>query len=569
MKRLTKPMMAGSFALLMLLAPLAVWSQQRTASTDTRYTCPMHPHYIATDPDGVCPICGMDLVPVREGAPAANNADSSIVVPAEMLQSMGVRTAPAAFQRIERTLRAFGVVEANERLESVAVSRFEGWIADLTVRAEGDAVQPGALLFSVYSPELIAAQKELLAAVATSNPDRQAAVRQRLRSLGMQAPVIDEVLARGEVIEEVPVYAEAGGTVVALEIRAGDYIEPGTPILRLQSYAEVWVMASIPETDLPLVDTGLPVRLHFPSAPAASEQGVIDYVYPTIDPKTRTARVRIVVDNRAGALRPGAYADVAIDLASSSRLAVPTEAILRDSRGAHVVLARGEGRFDVRAVRLGDSGDGFTEVLEGLQAGEQVVVSGQFLLDSEVNLREGFAKLAPAANELSSNSPLATLPIDNRALAELDHAVDMALYFHEALVDRYAIDPYFVQPAVGALEALVSRYDNTRLAPLLKKALAALGAAREVREGAALAAELARLVDALTPWLLEGRPAHYRDQGLSLYEIETAGQRWLQQGGDPLSPYGEGEVVRVDWPGDAHGGHSAPMNPSAADGDAA
>ncbi|MBU2607003.1 MAG: efflux RND transporter periplasmic adaptor subunit, partial [Alphaproteobacteria bacterium] len=443
----------------------------------------------------------------------------------------------------------FGVVETNERLENVSVARLEGWIENLTVRAEGDTVRPGALLYRVYSPDLIAAQKDMLASLTIGNATRIAAVGQRLRSLGMQSAVIARLTETRTVIERVPVYAESGGTVAQLQVREGDYIKPGTPILRLQSYAGVWVMASIPETDLPLIDSGLAVRLDFPSAPEAPGKGVIDYIYPTIDPKTRTAKVRIEVDNAAGYLRPGAYADIAIEMASEARLSVPTEAILRDSRGASVIIAQGDGRFAGRDVQTGVSAGGRTEILEGLIQGERVVASGQFLLGSEANLREGLAKFqGPSSMTAGPDTPLSELPVNAATLAEIDHFTDTALYFHEALTQGYRIDPYFVDPALGLGQTLRGRFAETQLVPMLEDAEAALRAAKETREGAALAAELTRLMEALESWLLQGAPAHYRDAGLSLFKDVGSGRLWLQEGETPRNPYGDGEAERIAWP---------------------
>ena len=549
------------------------------------YTCPMHPHYISTDPDGSCPICGMDFVPASkaDGAAGANEilyyknpmglpdtspvpkkdsmgmdyipvyaseaAASGVRVAPEMIQTMGIRTVRVEAAAFGRSLRAFGTVETNDRLENVSVARLEGWIDTLTVRAEGDTVRPGALLYRVYSPDLIAAQKDYLNAFTIGNEKRIAAVRQRLRSLGMQDAAINRVAETRTVIERVPVYAEAGGTVAALEVREGDYVKPGTPILRLQSYAGVWVMAAIPETDLPLIDTSLPVRLSFPSAPEAPDTGVIDYIYPTIDPKTRTAQVRIEIDNTAGYLRPGAYADITIDIAGEARLSVPSEAILQDSGGAHVIIALGDGRFASRKVTTGIRAQGRTEILSGLIPGDEVVASGQFLLDSEANLREGLAKLqAPAAIAAGPDTPLSDLPIDAATLASIDHFTDMALYFHEALIDGYRIDPRFVDPALGLGEPLRARFAQTKLELVLNEAEAALRAAKIASDANALAAELARLMTALEPWLLDGAPVHYREAGLTLFKETGTGRLWLQEGTTPRNPYTDGPAEPVAWP---------------------
>ncbi|WP_430404228.1 efflux RND transporter periplasmic adaptor subunit [Hyphomonas sp.] len=583
-------------------------AEAASASETAQYTCPMHPHYISTDADGSCPICGMDLVPAspadgtKSGATGQilyykhpmgkadtspipkkdsmgmdyiavyadqSRTDGSIVVDPEMIQTMGVRIAPVEVANFGRSLRAFGTVETNERLENVAVSRIEGWIEDLRVRAEGDTVRPGALLYRVYSPDLIAAQKDYLNSLQIGNDNRISSVKQRLRSLGMQTTTINRLTETRKVIERVPVYAEAGGIVASLQVREGDFIKPGTPILRLQSYSGVWIIASVPEQDLALVDTGMPVRLSFPSAPGAPAEGRINYIYPEIDPKTRTGEVRIEVDNAAGYLRPGAYANISMDLGSEPRLSVPTEAILRDSRGSHVILAFGEGRFAGRTVETGLNAKGRTEILAGLASGEQVVASGQFMLDSEVNLREGLSKLqAPIAMMTGPDTPLAELPVDATTLTEIDHFTDMALYFHEALRDDYKIDPYYVDPAIGLSETLKIRYANTKLVPILTDAEAALRAAKSAVEGDALAVELSRLMTALKPWLIDGTPIHYRDSGLTLYKEAGTERLWLQEGGEPSNPYGDSPAEIVDWPNpmaDMDSGRSerAPADPRA------
>ena len=528
--------------LLFLVSSLVLLVGAADLRAEDQYTCPMHPHYISTDPDGTCPICGMDLVPLKKDAMAAGGG---ISVESAMLQTMGVRTATVATARFGEQVRAFGNVESNTRLEAVSVSRLEGWIEDLTVRAEGDMVRPGALLYRIYSPTLIAAQKDLIAALKIGNEARIAAVRQRLRSLGMQPGTIARVAESRTVAERVPVYAEAGGTVLRLEARDGTYVRPGTPILRLQSYAEVWVIASVAEQDIEFIDTGMPASLRFPSAARAPREGRVDFIYPTIDARTRTARVRIEVDNSAGHLRPGAYADVTFERGGDERLSVPKEAVLRDSRGAHVILALGEGRFTSRAVEIGASSSERTEIVSGLVAGDRVVASGQFLLDSEINLREGMAKFGRPP--LSLQTPLSELPLDGSNLALLDHFVDAALYLHEALTDRYQVDATFLEPTLKIGAILRVEYANSQLVPIIDSSVRALQGAQKARSGPLLAQQLSALVTALEPWLLRGAPAHYRNVGLILYRDKN-GKLWLQQGGPARNPYGTESFSRVEWP---------------------
>ena len=520
-----------------------------TAVEAQQYTCPMHPHYISSDPDGTCPICGMDLVPVAQEAPQSS-ASGGIAVSPEMIQTMGIRIVPVERMSFGQTLRAFGTVETNERLENVSVSRLEGWIDDLRIRAEGDIVNKGALLYRIYSPDLISAQKDYINSLAIGNENRIAAVRQRLRSLGMQGATIDQLQDTKTVIERVPVYAEASGIVSHLQAREGDYVKPGTAIMRLQSYDAVWIIARVPESDLPFIRTGMSVVLDFPSAPDAVSEGRVDYIYPTIDPVTRTGEVRIEVENADGRLRPGAYADISVAVDLETRLSIPTEAILRDSRGSHVIMSLGDGRFAGRIIETGISVDGRTEVLNGLTLGEQIVGSGQFMLDSEVNLREGLSKLeAPSAATFGPDTPLSQFSSNAQLMTQMDHIVDMALYFHEALIDGYKIDPYFLDPAIKAARDAASQYANTQLSAILDASEDSLLLAQRAGAEAPLAEALFELIRALEPWLIEGAPSHYEEVGLTLFRDEGSHKLWVQEGTSARNPYREnGLGIIIPWP---------------------
>ena len=519
------------------------------------YTCPMHPHYIATDPDGSCPICGMDLVPLEYSDEGISDTDATTVnLAAGMIQTIGVRTQKAKVTELGSTLRAFGSIERNERLENVSVARMEGWIEELLVQAEGDQVTKGQILYRVYSPDLLSAQKDYLAALRIGNRQRISAVEQRLTSLGLQQPLLTTLTTSKKAILNVPVYAESDGTVVDISVRKGDYIKPGTPIVRLQSFENVWVIASIPETDLPLIKHGLSASLKFKSAPDAPAQSRVDYIYPTVNPKTRTARVRLVVPNKSGRLMPGAYVDVEFNIDRGQRLSVPTEAVLRDSRGEHVVLAIGDGRFQSRAITSGISGNGLTEITSGLDEGDSVVISGQFLLDSEVNLREGLSKLAPQSEAVVSDHSLAptasisAMQLDAATLAQIDHFVDAALYIHKTIVDGSEIDPSFVEPAIQLGDSLRARFTGTELDSILEQSQQALQAAQQARSGQLLVQQLDVLLRSLTPWLLEGAPQHYRELDLYWYLDVDSDRQWLQQMGEAKNPYGQGVWQLIKWP---------------------
>jgi Cu(I)/Ag(I) efflux system membrane fusion protein len=520
-------------------------SQPSISQEIVEYTCPMHPHYISTDADGICPVCGMGLVAARLSQ-ATLSAPEDIQVSEGMLQTMGVRVAEVKKTALSRKIRAFGNVQANTRREVVSASRLEGWIENLAVTAEGDTVARGQLLYQIYSPELVAAQKDFLASLNIGNKNRINATGQRLRSLGMQRTAIASLREKRELLERIPVYAEDSGIVQSLEARDGAYVKPGNIVLKLQSYIDVWVIASIVEQDINDVVSGIPVRLNFPSAPSAPATGIVDYVYPTIDPVTRTLKVRIVVKNEQGVLRPGAFADVAFEVERGESLTIPSEAVLYDSLGSHVIISLGEGKFRSRKIQIGNTTEGKSEITAGLNESERVVVSGQFMLDSEANLREGFAKLAPSTSLL--NIPLSELSLDTNDIALIDHFVETAIYFHEALIDQYDIDPHYLSSTITAGEILSKKFPNTRLQTEIVKMQQVLIDVQNTDDGNSLASQLALLTQALSPWLLQEMPTHYHALGIRLYQDVESGHYFIQQGDSPSNPYGPGAVRNIILP---------------------
>ena len=520
-------------------------SQPSISQEIVEYTCPMHPHYISTDADGICPVCGMGLVAARLSQ-ATLSAPEDIQVSEGMLQTMGVRVAEVKKTALSRKIRAFGNVQANTRREVVSASRLEGWIENLAVTAEGDTVARGQLLYQIYSPELVAAQKDFLASLNIGNKNRINATGQRLRSLGMQRTAIASLREKRELLERIPVYAEDSGIVQSLEARDGAYVKPGNIVLKLQSYIDVWVIASIVEQDINDVVSGIPVRLNFPSAPSAPATGIVDYVYPTIDPVTRTLKVRIVVKNEQGVLRPGAFADVAFEVERGESLTIPSEAVLHDSLGSHVIISLGEGKFRSRKIQIGNTTEGKTEITAGLNESERVVVSGQFMLDSEANLREGFAKLAPSTS--LSNIPLSELSLDTNDIALIDHFVETAIYFHEALIDQYDIDPHYLSSTITAGNILSKKFPNTRLQTEIVKMQRVLLDVQNTDDGNSLASQLALLTQALSPWLLQEMPTHYHALGIRLYQDVESGHYFIQQGDSPSNPYGPGAVRNIILP---------------------
>jgi membrane fusion protein, copper/silver efflux system len=534
------------------------WLSPRTANAaplaakkgSQKYTCPMHPHYIANEM-GNCPICGMDLVPLSTGEEdgSANSADNgqrqSITVAAETIQSMGVRTAKVELTSFGRQIRAYGIVKENERLQHVVSNRLDGWIEELKVRAVGDRVTKGMLLYKVYSPELFVSQRDYLSTIKGKSRDaaRTRSTSQRLRSYGVQPKALRELARRGKVMMEMPFYAQSDGVISELNISTGSFVKRGAMIAKIQDYSKVWLMVSIAEQDLGFLTTKSQAEVTFPTLKDRKATAAIDYIYPTVDAASRTGQVRLVIDNKDGLLRPGTYADVVFNVDVRQKLAVPTESLLHSEAGRYVIVAMGEGRFQPRSVKTGITAGGRTEIVEGLTESDEIVVSGQFLLDSESALRESFRKLERL------QTPLPLLTLNNSQMAMVDHLVDAALYLHETQIDGYDVDAKFLQPAHEIRNLLWTKFQHTQLAPVLESAEQAIGKAQKARTNSGVHGALHDLVVSLKPWMLEGKADYYKAKGLNLFEEQDAkGRMWIQLGVKPLNPYGNKKAKLIPWP---------------------
>lgn len=518
------------------------------ASAAEAYTCPMHPHYIANEP-GACPICGMDLVLMEtDGEDPENksithaNSRKAITIPPETIQNIGVRTEPAEIAYFGKDIRSFGLVTENLRLTHAITGRVSGWVEQLSITAVGDEVNPGDLMFTLYSPDLISAQQDYLASLSTNNKGRIRSSAQRLTSMGVGEQVLTALRKNRKRMEKVPFYADAKGIVSDLKISEGSYIKPGSAVATIQSYQSVWVNVSVAEKDLQFIQKGTKATVTFPNLGNTELLSHADYIYPTIEQSSRTGKVRLVLNNTEGLLKPGAYADIIFSTQIDKRLSIPSEAILRSAEGNYVVVAQGEGRFQPQRIKTGLRTRGRTEVLKGLGEGEQVLVSSQFLIDSESSLRESFRKLQ------LGQTPLSLLKISQDQLAMIDHLFDAAIYLHKAQTEEFEPKNNLIQPALQLNAHLVPSFRGTKLQFILEQAEAALIEASAAITRTDQRSALASLVNALRPWLLEGNPSHYRSKGLKLFLDHGTGFYWVQLGGKMLHPYGDGHAVEINIP---------------------
>jgi Cu(I)/Ag(I) efflux system membrane fusion protein len=360
------------------------------------WVAPMDPNYRRDEP-GKSPM-GMDLVPVY--ADDEVSGDEITISPA-VENNLGVRTAPATVRPLWRRISATGYVGYDEKRISHINLRTKGWITRLLVDAQGERVKKDDLLFEFYSPELVNAQKEYLQATKRSDSRLKSGSVEKLLALGMNRAGIEALAKRGKASDNIRVVAPQDGIVTVLNIREGMFVQPNTTIMSLADLSSVWLQAEIFESQAEWVAAGQAAEARLDYLPGEVFTGQVDYVYPVLDPKTRTLRARLLFENSGERLKPNMYARVSIfGKLHPNALSIPREALIRAPDRDRVVVALGDGRFRVFEVMTGmDSGE-FVEILAGIEEGDEVVTSAQFLLDSEASLAGSIQRLDSAPIEL-------------------------------------------------------------------------------------------------------------------------------------------------------------------------
>lgn len=339
------------------------------------------------DHPGKSPFMDMQLVAKMPGEDSSAGA-GSIAIDPRVVQNLGVRLAPVEQGQFARTVDTVGLVAVDEhRIQAMQV-RAAGWVEDLAVRAAGDPVRRGQLLAAVYSPELLAAQQEFLIALSSGDGALIRAARERLALFGLSEGQIARVEKARRTDRRVAYYAPFDGYVMELGARQGAAVQPETVLFQLADLESVWIGVEVPEAQAAWIKAGDTARAELAALPGEHFDGTVDYLYPELSAATRTLKLRLVLRNPGQHLRPGMFASV--HLLGSPRenvLMVPTEAVIKTGSRSVVIVADGAGHFRPAQVRLGAEYNGKSEIVEGLSLGQQVVASGQFLIDSEANLR--------------------------------------------------------------------------------------------------------------------------------------------------------------------------------------
>ncbi|MDP1581593.1 MAG: efflux RND transporter periplasmic adaptor subunit [Candidatus Didemnitutus sp.] len=561
------------------------------------YTCGMHPQIIKNAP-GDCPICGMKLTPIRantvgKAAPGASSGERTIkfykstMIPGEVKttpgkDSMGmdmvpvyededqsgasaIQIDPATIQRmnlktglvsrgpVRRLVRTVGTVEFNEAGHFDVTTKYEGWIEKLLVNTTWSAVKAGDPLFEIYSPDLYNAQLNyLVARRAETEPGALSrAARARLALFDVSDDFVEALVRKGEPSRTYVYRAPTAGVVVEKMAVQGQMMQPGERIYRLADLSSVWVHAQIYERDLGAVVAGQAAEVRASYGAERVYGGTVAQLLPQVEAATRAATARLVIDNADGSLRPGMFVDVRFraELAADAVL-VPDSAVLRSGERNTVFVALDGGSFEPREVKLGARTDDYRyAVLEGLSAGERVVISGQFMLDSESQLREAIQKMLKTAAATSAPSAAASSVGGTVASTELSPAA--------ALIKPLALAAADVAAALAADDFDTYR---TRM-PALRAALdaffkgdehAAHGPLAAFKDGLPVAAELASARKTFEPFStavadLAAVQHLTHTEGLRVYECtmapETGKARWLQRDAGTKNPFYGSEML--------------------------
>lgn len=417
------------------------------------YTCGMHPEIISEEP-GNCPICEMKLTPIKTGNKSGERkilfyrnpmnpeiisdhpqkdemgmdyvpvyedeaySEGIVTIDPEVQQNMNIKTTKVEVKELSSVVVTNGVLQTNETSEYIVTTKINGWIEKLYVNYTGQKVSKGEKLMDIYSPELVSAQQELLTALSYQNSVNNSSIKsiresgnelvknaiRKLELLEVPEAEIKRLIETKEVKTYLTLYAQKSGTVLEKNILEGQKIMAGMPLLKISDLSTLWLMADIYEYELAKIKIGSKAKISFNFFPGKIYEGKVSFIYPTLDPKARTVKIRIELSNN-GELKPSMFANVVIKGIDLGRKPViPENAIIRSGLKNIVILALGNGKFKPQEVKLGGYADGYYQVLDGLSEGNTIVTSAQFLIDSESNLKAAVSQFQSAASDTSSKN---------------------------------------------------------------------------------------------------------------------------------------------------------------------
>lgn len=451
---------------------------EQTGAEQKTYYCPMHPHYKSNRP-GNCPICNMKLVEISD--PEAQRGEETngraIFIDPRQQQLIGIRSVPATLKPLIMEIRAVGKVAYDETQVAHVHVKFPGYIEEVFVDYVGKAVKRGDPLFTIYSPELVSAQEEYLLALRAARELSESrfaeissgaaslleAARKKLELFDISEDQIKAIEKEGRARRTLTIHSPVSGVVIErAAYHHGRYITPETDLYMIVDLSSVWVIGEVYEYELPFVKVGQAAQIELPYA-SKSLRGRVAYIYPYLDPKTRTAKVRFEFRNPRLELKPDMFVNVLLKVDLGTKLVVPQDAVMEAGAEQYVFVDLGGGYFEPRAVKLGAEASGYRAIEGGLKPGERVVTSANFLLDSESRLKRAFAAMQKPDSEPAS-SPSAATPKLRIELTE----PKIAKVGENQILLRVAdgsgnpitdaeVEITFFMPQMGSMPAMMSR----------------------------------------------------------------------------------------------------------------
>ncbi|WP_278403999.1 efflux RND transporter periplasmic adaptor subunit [Pseudoalteromonas ruthenica] len=450
-------------------APASSTEEQQSAEKKPLYwVAPMDSSYRRDGP-GKSPM-GMDLVPVYD---EPEDEPGVIAISASVENNLGVRSAQVSKRQLVNSITSFGNIRYDEEAMVHVHPRVAGWVEQLYVKSAGAKVSQGQPLYTLYSPDLVNAQKEFILALNSQDEVLRSAAVARLKAFKIAPSFIEELTETHKVQQNITYYARQDGVIEQLNVREGFYVKPENSLMDIAATDQVWVIVDVHERQLPYLNEGAEAVMTLDYLPQMRWRGSVEYVYPSLDTTTRTAQVRLRFANPNGALKANMFAKVVIDASNNApTLSVPQQAVINTAQGQRVVLALGDGRFKSVAVHTGRVADSWVEILAGLEPGQKIVTSGQFLLDSESNKQAELARLdkrdyaharvngeVKAINHAERTVRIARGPIEkwNREATTMDFKLDAGLatdFLSEGMQIRFRFEIRAGQFVVTDIEIL-------------------------------------------------------------------------------------------------------------------
>lgn len=444
------------------------------------WVAPMDPNY-KRDKPGKSPM-GMDLIPVyAEDLAGDNDKPGTVKISPEVENNLGVKSELVLSEKLSPRIETVGYIAFDESHLWQTNVRVAGWVEKLNINAVGEKVRQGDVLFSLYSPELVKAQEELLNAYRTGRSGLVKGATERLVTLGVDRDQIKAIKRSGKASQTIEIKAPADGVIASLNIREGGYLSPAQAVISAGPLNNVWVDAEVFERQTHWMKAGSSATMTLDAIPGNEWQGIVDYVYPILDPKTRTLRVRLKFPNPNGELKPNMFANIALQpVTDEPVLTIPKSSVIRSGGMTRVVLAQGEGKYRSARIEVGREAGDRIEVLQGLELNERIVTSAHFMLDSESSQSADLSRIngvEPPAETVWAKGEITDVMVDHRMLTINHQPVPkwnwpgMVMNFNladdvevEDLTKGQAIEFEMAKTESGQYEIIALKADNSVIA---------------------------------------------------------------------------------------------------------